>query len=225
MKYFNDYLNEQDKKGWGISFIDVDETVFRTFAEIKVIKGGKEIHSLNNQEFNSYKLKDGEDFDFGEFRSAEKFNKTSVPIPQTIKRIKKMLSRIRETGSRSKIIFLTARADFDDKKTFLATFEKNGISMDKSNVYVERSGNIATGTTEGKKKIIMLKYLKEGIYRRARLLDDFKPNLKALLSIRDNLPKSIEDKVRKIYGLDDSEESIKFFALWVDEKGNLKEMK
>ena len=178
MKLFKQYINEVDKKGWGITWIDIDETVFRTFAEIKVTKGGKEIHSLNNQEFNSYKLKDGEEFDFGEFRSAEKFNKTSVPIPQTIKRIKKMLSRIKETGSKSKIIFLTARADFDDKKTFLATFEKNGISMDKANVYVERSGNIKEGTTEGKKKVIMLKYLKEVIYIIEILFDYLKTNIK-----------------------------------------------
>lgn len=225
MTKFKKYLNEVDKKGWGISFVDIDETVFRTFAEIKVIKNGKEIHSLNNQEFNSYELNDGEKFDFGEFRDAKKFNNTSIPIPKTINRIKKMLSRIKETGSKSKIIFLTARADFDDKKTFLDTFEKNGISMDKSNVYVERSGNIKTGTVDEKKKKIMLKYLKEGIYRRARLIDDFKPNLKALLSIRDNLPINIEDKVRKVYGLSDSDEAIKFIALWVDEKGNLKEIK
>jgi hypothetical protein len=121
-----------------------------------------------------------------------------------------MLSQIKENKSKSKIIFLTARADFDDKNTFLKTFEDHGINMDKSNVYVERTGNIKTGTVDSKKKQVMLKYLKEGIYRKARLLDDHIPNLKALLDIRDNLPKDIEDKVRKTYNLDENEEAIKF---------------
>jgi len=188
-------------------------TVFNTFAKIKVIKNGKVISKLDNQEFNSYTLKDGESFDFGEFKSAELFNKTSIPIPNSINRIKKMLSRIRETGSKSKIIFLTARSDFDDKNTFLKTFEQHGISMDKSHVYVERSGNMKTGTVEGKKKAIMLKYLREGIYRRARLIDDYKPNLKALLEIRDHLPKEIEDKERKTYNLSEDEVPIRFWAL------------
>lgn len=207
---FKNYLKEQNNDGWGISFIDIDETVFKTFATIHVIKNGKVISKLNNQEFNSYQLKDGESYDFGEFESAELFNKTSIPIKQTASRIKKMISRIKETGSKSKIIFLTARSDFDDKKTFLKTFEQHGISMDTSHVYVERAGNLNTGTTEGNKKVVMLKYLRQGIYRRARLIDDYKPNLRALLEIRDNLPKDIENKVRKIYNLSDDEVAIKF---------------
>jgi hypothetical protein len=222
---FKQYLQEQSEAGWGITWVDVDETVFNTFAEIKVVKNGKVISKLNNQEFNSYTLKDDESFDFGEFRDAELFNKTSLPIPQTINRIKKMLSRIRETGSKSKIIFLTARSDFDDKKTFLKTFEQHGISMDTKHVYVERTGNLKTGTVESKKKVVMLKYLKEGIYRRARLIDDHKPNLKALLEIRDHLPKDIEDKVRKIYNLSEDEVPIKFWALWASPSGKLQEMK
>jgi len=225
LKKFNDYIFEQDQKGWGLTAIDVDETVFRTFAEIYVMKDGKITEKLNNMEFNAYKLKEGETFDFREFRSAKKFNDTSIPIPQTVKRIKKMLKRIKETGSKSKIIFLTARADFDDKKTFLKTFEDNGIDMDKSNVYVERSGNLKTGSTEARKKKILLDYLKTGLYRRVRLLDDFKPNLKALLEIRDNLPQDIEDKVRKTYKLSDNETAIKFWALHVKENGDLEEMK
>lgn len=222
---FKQYLQEKTDDGWGITFIDIDETVFKTFAKIRVIKDGKEVHQLDNQEFNSYTLKDGESYDFGDFRSAELFNKTSIPIKQTVSRIKKMLSRIRETGSKSKIIFLTARADFDDKNTFLKTFEQHGISMDTNHVYVERSGNMKTGTVESRKKAIMLRYLKEGIYRRARLIDDYKPNLKALLEIRDNLPKNIEDKVRKTYNLSDGEEAIKFWALWVSPSGKLEEYK
>ena len=65
------------KSGLGLTIFDIDDTLFRTTAQIKVVKDGREIRSLNNQEFNTYKLQDGESFDFGEFRNAEKFNKES----------------------------------------------------------------------------------------------------------------------------------------------------
>jgi hypothetical protein len=43
--------------GKGITFIDIDETIFRTFAMINVLdkETGKVIKKLNNQEFNTYK--------------------------------------------------------------------------------------------------------------------------------------------------------------------------
>jgi len=218
---FNKYLG--NRKGRSVTFCDVDECIFRTFAKIKIIKDGKEINKLNNQEYNSYKLNDGESFGYGEFRSAKIFNETSIPIPQTVNRIKKMLKIIKETGSKSKIIFLTARADFDSKATFIKTFEDHGINMDKKNVYVERAGNLETGSTEARKKKIILDYLKTGLYRRVRLLDDYEPNLKALLDIRDSLPKEIRDKVRYTYKLNENENPIRFWALWVDGNGDLKE--
>ena len=57
--------------GSGITFIDIDETIFKTFATIKVLKHGQVIKKLTNQEFNTYELQDAESFDFGEFRNAE----------------------------------------------------------------------------------------------------------------------------------------------------------
>lgn len=222
---FKDYLNEESKKGFGVTFVDLDETVFNTFAKIHVLKDGKVVKKLDNQEFNSYMLKDGESYDFREFRSAEIFNKTSIPIKKSVKRIKKMISRIKETGSKSKIIFLTARADFDNKEKFLDTFKEYGIDMNKHHVYVERAGNLSTGTVDARKKQIMMEYLKTGLYRRVRLIDDHKPNLKALIDIKNNLPSWIEDKVRKIYNLSENEEAIKFWALEALPSGDLKEYK
>ena len=54
------YLTElASEYGKGITFIDIDETIFRTFAMIYVLdKESKEVvKKLNNQEFNTYKLK------------------------------------------------------------------------------------------------------------------------------------------------------------------------
>lgn len=226
---FENYLTEfsKDKYGAGITFIDIDETVFKTFSKILVMKDGKEVHALNNVEYNAYKLKDGESFDFHQFRDAKIFNKTSIPIPRTVERIKKMLAHIKASDSASKIVFLTARADFDDKKEFLDTFEKHGINMDRPTVYVERTGNMKTGTVEERKKKVILGYLKSGEYRRVRLLDDFLPNLKALKELEKELPKAIEDKVIARYNLDMENEKIpviSFYALLVKPDGSLKQV-
>ena len=75
------HLTETDNSiaGNAISFIDIDETTFNTFARIGVMKDGKKVNSLSNQEFNTYDLKPGESFNFDEFTDSELFNKTSKP--------------------------------------------------------------------------------------------------------------------------------------------------
>jgi hypothetical protein len=223
---FNDYINEmtRDRYGAGITFVDIDETMFRTFAKVLVKKDGKVVKELDNQQFNSYNLKDGEEFDFKQFRDAELFRSTSIPIKSSVNRIKKMLHQIEKMDSKSKVIFLTARADFDDKKTFLDTFRDHGIKIDSPNVYIERTGNMKTGTIDGNKKKVMMKYIKTGEYRRVRLIDDHLPNLKALKDIEDNLPKEIEMKVIEKYNIDTSLEKlpvISFYALWIKDDGSL----
>ena len=40
----------------------------------------------------------------------------------------------------SKVIFVTARADMDDRDLFIDTFKAQGIDM--SQVYIERAGNL-----------------------------------------------------------------------------------
>jgi len=220
------FINERNMKyGFGLSFFDIDETIFKTFAKI-IVKdkhSGKVLKELDNQEFNSYKLGENEEFDFGQFRNAKLFKETSIPIDKTIKRVQRMIDKIESTerGSGSRIIFLTARADFDNKHDVIETFEKYGIKIKKPTTYIERSGNIKTGTVDEKKKQIMLRYLQEGKYRRIRLIDDHKANLKALLDIEKNLPPTIENAVRQYYGLDENEKAIEFFALYVKEDGSL----
>ena len=215
------HLNEfsRDKDFGTLVAIDIDETIFKTFAKIKVIKDGKEIRSLSNQEFNTYLLQDGESFDFGEFRDAKLFNKTSIPIEKTVKRIKRMLSG--DLGDNPDIILLTARADFDDKETFLNTFRKHGIPIDQ--MYVERVGNMKTGTTSAKKKKVLMKYLMTGKYTDIKLLDDDMKNVKTFADMGKSLPQEVYDKVRKYNRLPKDEMvTIHFFPMLVDDSGNLK---
>jgi len=170
--------------GKGLTIFDIDETLFHSKARVKVKKDNKVILDLDNVEFNSYKLKKGEEFDFGQFRSAKFFNQSSTPIAKMIAKAKAIIKNATKAGS--KVILVTARGDMDDKKLFVDTFKQQGIDMSK--VYIERSGNLESGSTYKNKQTVFKKYLDTGDYKRIRLFDDHVTNLYALLSLRDNYP-------------------------------------
>jgi len=183
MENFLKYLEEATGKG--LTMFDVDETMFKTKAKVKVVnKNGKVIKKLDNQQFNLYKKKAGEEYDFGEFKNAEVFNRTSTPIARMINKVKVILKNAVRKGSR--VIIVTARPNFDDKELFLDTFRNQGIDIDK--IYVERAGNLGGGPAADNKKVIFRKYLDQKIYKRIRLFDDAKSNLKAFLSLQKDYP-------------------------------------
>lgn len=176
------YIEEQATKG--LTIFDIDETMFKTKAKVKVVKNGETIKSLTNQEFNKYKLKPGEKFDFGEFRSAEVFYKTSTPIGKMIGKVKAILRNATKRGSR--VIIVTARPNFDNRDLFLKTFREQGIDIDK--IYIERAGNLGSGPAADNKKVIFKKYLDQNIYARMRLFDDDMKNLKMFLGLKKEYP-------------------------------------
>jgi len=178
MKNFKTFLSEA--QGKGLTIFDIDETMFITKAKVKVVKNGKVIKKLDNQQFNTYKKKAGEEYDFGEFKDAKVFNRTSTPIARMINKVKVILKNATKAGS--KVIIVTARPNFDNKKIFLDTFRKQGIDIDK--IYVERAGNLGGGPAADNKKVIFKKYLDQKIYKRIRLFDDAMSNLKMFLSLQ-----------------------------------------
>ena len=102
------------------------------------------------------------------------------------KMINKLKAILRNASKRgSKVIFVTARADMDDKKLFIDTFKAQGIDMSK--VYVERAGNLGTDTGKMKAKVFR-KYLDTGDFKRIRLFDDSMENLYALLDLKGEYP-------------------------------------
>lgn len=183
MLSFRAFITEQTR-GKGLTIFDIDETLFRTSAKVKVMKDGRVVRSLDNQEFNTYKLKDGESYDFGEFRSAEVFQNTSVPIMKMIEKAKAIIRNAVNAGSR--VIIVTARADFDDKKKFLDTFRRYGIDIDK--VYVERSGNLKLGSSAKNKRFVFHKYLRSGNYERVRFFDDAMSNITMFKALAKQYP-------------------------------------
>lgn len=202
-------IYEVEKVGLGLTIFDIDDTLFHTTAQIKVMKDGREVRSLNNQEFNVYKLQPGESFDFGEFKNAEKFNRESVPIGPMIAKLKAIL----KNAGDSTVIMLTARSDFDNKGLFLDTFKKYGIDMSK--IHVHRSGSLGLPSAEGK-AVWIRKYLDTGKYGRVRLYDDAMSNLKMLIGLRQEYPNvqffpylvTPEGSIRTVK--EDSEEALKF---------------
>jgi len=158
-----------------LNIFDIDDTLLRTTAKVMVMKDDKVVTKLSNQQFNTYKLKPGEHFDFTEFADSEKFFKTSKPMMGMLQKAKAILGNMKPS---SKMIFVTARTDFDDKKKVLATFRKFGFPIDK--VYIERAGNIVNAKKTSAaiaKAYIVRKYLSKTGYDKIRMYDDAPKNL------------------------------------------------
>ena len=79
MKSFTEVLEEA--AGKGLTVFDIDDTLFRTAAKVKVRnKKTGDVKELPPVQFNKYKLKKDEEWDFGEFKSAKIFQQTAMPI-------------------------------------------------------------------------------------------------------------------------------------------------
>jgi hypothetical protein len=179
------FLKFRPEQLGNLSVWDIDETLFQTKALVHVTKNGKRVLSLSNREFNTYKLKPGEQYDFSEFRNAELFNKTSIPIKRAIEKAAKTLQAYSRMPN-SKVIVLTARADFDDPETFLNTFEKHGLNM--NNIHVHRAGNLGMPAALAKKLYIQ-QYLNTGKFKEVNLFDDDPKNLEVFLTLKKEYPK------------------------------------
>jgi hypothetical protein len=167
-----------------LTIFDIDETLFHTKAKVGVVKDGKTVQLLDNQQFNTYKLKAGEQFDFKEFKSAKIFRETSTPIVKMINKAKKIVKAKSNPASRA--IIVTARADFDDRDMFLQTFRDHGLPIDQ--MHVERSGNLGISSAAEAKKVVFRKYLDTKNYAKVRLYDDAISNLRAFLDLRSEYP-------------------------------------
>jgi hypothetical protein len=162
---------------------DIDDTLLHTTAKIRVIKDGRPVRELTNQQFNQYQLGPGEQFDFGEFSSAEKFNQESQPIEPMIRKLKTILAH----SATSKVIMLTARADFDNRNLFLKTFTDLGIDM--SQVHVHRAGNLPGDAIPAEKKAVYVRrYADTGLYDHIRLYDDSMSNLRVFADLKKEYP-------------------------------------
>lgn len=167
---------------------DIDDTLFRTSARVMLKRDGKIIRSISSSEFNTYKLKDGEEYDFSEFKDAKKFRHESEPIDKVIDNLKRIHTGIKNRLSPgSKIIINTARSDFDNKEYFLDTFRHHGIDID--DIHVHRAGNIPGDHPPAAKKLVFIRgYLNKKKYKNVFMYDDAKQNLQYFLSLKNEYP-------------------------------------
>ncbi|CAB4129821.1 hypothetical protein UFOVP116_130 [uncultured Caudovirales phage] len=169
-----------------LTIFDIDDTLFHTTAKVAVVNGNKVVRKLTNQEFNTYALKAGEAFDFAEFRSASKFYEESTPLVPMMQLAKRSVHRAKQCG-KSKVIMVTARANFDNKEKFLDTFRKHEFDIDS--VRVERAGNINDiASVAHKKAVIIRNCIRAGQYKKVEFYDDAKGNLDAFLQLQEEFP-------------------------------------
>ena len=184
MLKFKDFIIE-DIQASSLTIFDIDDTLFHTTTKVFVVRGERRIKTLTPAEFNVYKLKSGENFDFSEFQSAEVFHATARPVDTVFKTAKKILSKFKDLPQK-KIIIITARSDLDDKKLFLDTFKKYGFDIDR--VHVERAGNRELPGPAAKAQIVS-EYLQKENYTVARMFDDAVKNLQSFLVLKKEFPK------------------------------------
>jgi hypothetical protein len=188
MMDLTEFLEKKAKNRKGtLSVFDIDDTLFKTNSQVLIVNDGKVVKRLQSGEFNTYKLKPGEKYDFQQFQSGAHFYATSKPIDNMIRRAQRVVSSQSEYD---KSIILTARSDFLDKGPFLQKFRDHGFPIDK--VHVERAGNLqklkANVKTPITKGAILLRYIKTGRYDKIRMWDDYDGNLDILLKIGKNYP-------------------------------------
>jgi hypothetical protein len=179
-------MAEDAFKDGGLTIFDIDDTLFHTTAKISVIKNGRVSRELTNQQFNSYQLRPGEQFDFSQFSDSEKFFRESTPISKMFNKAKAIVRNVQDKPN-SKVVIITARNNFQDKNKFLATFRKYGFNIDK--VRIERAGRIEGEMIPAfKKAIIIRNYLNTKEFSRVRLFDDSMSNLKEFLKLKREFP-------------------------------------
>lgn len=195
MKTFRELREAIKKQTYGLTIFDIDETLFHTHAKILVVdKDGNIKKELSNQEFNTYKLQKGEDYNFSEFKDGQLFRTTSKPNNKILQRIPYIKKNIRERGS--KLIFLTARTrpPGNEGRMFEAmvrrTFRDHGVNT--SGIDIE----MVAGSTY--KKPFIQNILSTGKYQRVRLYDDHNDNLNDFLDLQKIFP-DIEFTAYKVY--------------------------
>lgn len=147
---------------------DVDDTLIHTTAEIFIVKNGKRVKTISNQNYNNYKLRPGESFDYQEFDDPKILSKeTFTKYWDTLKR---------EYRKGTHISILTARSDADMIRDF---FLKNGIDIKKELVFAVGDPKLGLHGTVQEKKAQVIEHIAHLGYKTLVFFDDDEGNLAA----------------------------------------------
>lgn len=150
---------------------DIDDTLFTTDAKI-IVKSDSEQKLLTPQQYNTYKLKPGEQFDFSQFQDTDILLKTAEKTPY-FNVLVKMNDAIKQHRSNSKIYILTARDEsiVDGLKQLLS---KNGVTK-ITKIYAVGSWKGNATIAERKKKVIS--HIRKSHKGEVTFFDDDKKNV------------------------------------------------
>lgn len=173
--YMKDRLTVGGTYSDRVLLFDVDDTLLKSNAKISVLKDGELIQRLTPAEFNFYKLKPGEEFNFDEFRSYEALiESTFLPFWKTLKR---------EYNKGTHIGILTARENGDMfKKFFLA----HGIDIKDELIFTTGDPDYS-GSVEERKTQAIERLIKVG-YKIFVFFDDSEANLKKVKKMENKYP-------------------------------------
>lgn len=185
MDSFGAYITEGRRKFNTIVFCDIDDTLFTTGARVRVrnVKTG-EVRDLSPAEFNTWKPSDTEVADYGEFRSGKVFRDTAKAIAPVMKIVKAHIK------AGDGVVFLTARAGFDDNAMVRAVFREHGIRMSGKNVFTELTGNLEgrIAGVEPRKTYVVGKFIGRYQPERVEMYDDSRQNVSAFLALQGEFP-------------------------------------
>jgi len=175
-----DLFEKYRKWGKDITVFDVDDTLIVTKSKIKVFnpKTGYEI-DLTPQEFNTFKTKPRDKFDFSDFRDLE-----ILKAGKIIEWVFNILKRTIAKGTAVGII--TAR---DDSKLIYDFLMHNGVDVNPDFIFAINDPKLKfKGSTAEKKKAAFMKFVDMG-FKNFQFFDDDRENIKIANSLNKELPK------------------------------------
>lgn len=161
-----------------LSVWDIDDTLFRSDLKILVIKNNQVVKALSTVEFNTYKKKSGEEFDFSQFKDGKLFFHSANPLESNLKIAKNALE-----ASDTMMITLSARSKTTDKNLFLKKFQKYGINMNLAKSHSVFAGDLSLPTAKAKASVID-KCLESKKFNSIFMYDDNKQNINEFLKLQ-----------------------------------------
>lgn len=150
-----------------ILLFDVDDTLIKSDVKVYVMKNGEIVNRLSSEDYNTYKLKPGESFDYSEFDDEHILNKSQfLKYWDTLKR---------EYSEGTHIGILTARADKDMIYRF---FKSKGFTIKNELVFAisDPKLKLKGNTIEERKASAIETIIKYG-YNTIVFFDDNQDNL------------------------------------------------
>lgn len=160
---------------------DIDDTILtgEVYILIRDAKTGKYLHKVNSNEFNTYKLKPGEEFDFSEFADPEIFEKNKIT------RYFDTMQREYKRGTH--ICLLTARGGKEVAEMISDFFKKKGIYIKEELLICINSEDSPYKGTTAERKAEAIKELYNAGYNTMIFFDDNKENLEEARKVADEL--------------------------------------